>query len=161
MSLNEIERIKSEFARLGLHPTYLEHEPVVTSEEAARTRGFELKQGIKSLLFTNGKGEWAIVDIPADLKVGQKKVADQRGWTKRDIRMATADEVVEVTGCEVGSVPPFGHKTAVPILVDRKVYDNDTSAFNIGMRTNSVKIPTKEMKILFENIAASLGDFAK
>jgi Ala-tRNA(Pro) deacylase len=161
MSSTEVQKIKSEFERLGLHPTYLEHEPVITSEDAAKTRGFALKQGIKSLLFTNGAGEWAIVDVPADKKVQQKKVADARGWTKKDIRMASPEEVLEITGCEVGSVPPFGHKTVVPLLVDKGVYDNEMSAFNIGLRTHSVKIPTAEMKTLFTALGALEGDFAK
>ncbi len=161
MSINELERIKNEFVRLGLHPEYLEHEPVITSEDAAKTRGFELRQGIKSLLFTDGKGSWAIVDVPADRKAHMKKVAEARGWTKKDVRMATPEEVLDITGCEVGSVPPFGHKTPVPILVDRNVFDNQISAFNIGLRTNSVKIATSEMKTLFGAISAIEGEFTK
>ncbi len=161
MSVNELEKIKSEFARLSLHPTYLEHEAVITSEDAAKTRGFELKQGIKSLLFTDGKGNWAIVDVPADRKADQKKVASQMGWSKGATRMATPEEVEEITGCQIGSVPPFGHKNTIPILVDTNVFENTESAFNIGLRTNSVKILTLEMKTLFEDIGAVIGDFVK
>lgn len=161
MGINELERIKSEFERLSLNPTYLEHEPVITSADAAKTRGFELRQGIKSLLFTDGKNNWAIVDLPADKMADAKKVATAMGWSKGSTRMATAEEVMEVTDCEVGSVPPFGHKTTVPILVDVGVYENTMSAFNIGLRTNSVKIPTEEMRTLFKDIGAREGDFAK
>ena len=77
MSINELEKIKSEFTRLGLHPTYLEHEPVITSEDAAKTRGFALKQGIKALLFTDGKGGWVIVDVPAKVGLGRLKSKDR------------------------------------------------------------------------------------
>ncbi|OGI64772.1 hypothetical protein A3H53_00475 [Candidatus Nomurabacteria bacterium RIFCSPLOWO2_02_FULL_40_10] len=161
MSLNELEKIKSEFARLSLRPTYLEHEPVITSEDAAKTRGFELKQGIKALLFTDGKNNWVIVDIPADRKGDQKKIASCLGWSKGSTRMATPEEVLEITGCEIGSVPPFGHKTAIPILVDTLVFENTESAFNIGLRTNSVKILASEMRTLFKEIDAKEGDFVK
>ncbi len=161
MSANELEKIKSEFGRLGLHPTYLEHEPVITSEDAAKTRGFELKQGIKSLLFTDGKNNWVIVDVPADRKADQKKIATQMGWSKGSTRMATAEEVESITGCEIGSVPPFGHKNLVPILVDVNVFDNTESAFNIGLRTSSVKILTTEMRSLFKEIGAIEGNFIK
>jgi len=161
MSFNELNRIKEELSRLHLSPTYFEHEPVITSEQAAQTRGFALKQGIKALLFTNGNDEWVIVDIPADQKAHLKKVAEVRGWSKKDIRMATPEEVVEITGCEIGSVPPFGHKTTIPILVDAGVYENTESAFNIGLRTHSVRIPTADMKILFKDLAATEGNFIK
>lgn len=161
MSFNELDCIKKELTRLCLNPTYFEHEPVITSEQAARTRGFALKQGIKALLFTNGNNEWVIVDVPADQKVHLKKVAEARGWSKKDIRMATPEEVIEMTGCEIGSVSPFGHKTTIPIFIDVKVYENIESAFNIGLRTHSVRIPTVDMKILFEDLGATEGCFVK
>lgn len=161
MSRNELEKIKLEFTKLSLHPAYLEHEAVITSEDAAATRGFDLKQGIKALLFTNGKNEWVIVDVPADRKVDQKKVAQNRGWSNKGIRMATPEEVIEITSCEIGSVPPFGHKTTIPILVDSGVYDNIESTFNIGLRTDSVRIPTIEMKKVFESVSAIEGEFVK
>src|SRR3989344_4441093 len=154
MSLSEMQKVKSEFERLGLHPTYLEHEPVITSEDAAKTRGFALKQGIKALLFTDNKGNWVVVNVPADKRANDKKVAEQMGWSKNGIRRQTAEQVLEITGCEIGSVPPFGHKTNLSILVDEGVFENTESAFNIGLRTNSVKILTSEMRTLFKDISA-------
>ena len=142
MSLAEVDRIKAFFAFLDIHPTYLEHQPVITSADAAQTRGFQLKQGIKALLFTNGT-DWIIVDLPADKKVDQKKVAEVLSWSKGKIRMATQEEVLEKTGCEIGAVPPFGHEQVIPLLVDESIYENQESAFNIGLRTHSVKIKTE------------------
>lgn len=161
MGKGEMARIKEIFSKLKLNPTYLEHEEVVTSEEAARTRGFELKQGIKALVFTNDGDGWVVVDIPADKKVDVKKVAQQMNWSKNKTRMATPEEVMEKTGCQIGAVPPFGHKNSIPVLVDKTIYNNKESAFNIGLRTNSVKIRTQEMKIVFKEIGAIEGDFIK
>lgn len=161
MSQAEMERIKAFFTELNLHPTYLEHEAVITSEDAAKTRGFQLKQGIKALLFTNDNNDWVIVYIPADKKVDQKKVAEILQWPKSKIRMATAEEVMQKTGCEIGAVPPFGHKEQIQILVDIGVYDNEDSAFNIGLRTHSVKIKTELMKKVFAKLNAREGVFSK
>lgn len=161
MGSEEVNRIKKFFQEWKLHPTYLEHEAVTTSEDAAKTRGFTLKQGIKALLFTNDNDLWAIVDVPADKKVDKKKVAQSLGWSKGKIRMATPEEVISKTGCEIGAVPPFGHKDQIQILVEKEVYENQYSAFNIGLRTHSVKIATVEMKIVFERIKAIEGNFSK
>lgn len=161
MSVNELEKIKLVFSKLGLHPTYFDHVPVITSEDAAKTRGFELKQGIKALLFSDGKGHWAVADVPADKKADQKKIAASQGWSKGSTRMATPEEVIEITGCEVGSVPPFGHKTPMPILVDTGVYENTESVFNIGLRTDSVRVPTVEMKTVFKEVGAIEGSFVR
>ena len=160
MGIEEMNRIKEFFSKHNLHPTYLEHEPVLTSKDAAKTRGFELNQGIKALLFTNGT-DWAIVDVPADQKVSERKVSVQLNWSRESMRMATPEEVLDKTGCEIGAVPPFGHKENIQILFDKNIFNNEESAFNIGLRTNSVKIPTKEMKIVFEKIKAIEGDFIK
>ncbi len=161
MGLEEVNRIKNIFTELGLHPTYREHQAVITSEEAARTRGDQLKQGIKALLFTNGDNQWVIVDVPADQKVDQKRVAEVLGWSKGKVRMATPEEVMQKTGCEIGAVPPFGHKEQIQILVDEGVYNNQESAFNIGLRTHSIKILTAEMKIIFQKVKAIEGVFVK
>jgi prolyl-tRNA editing enzyme YbaK/EbsC (Cys-tRNA(Pro) deacylase) len=160
MGKEELERIKKKFKELELHPEYLEHKEVITSQDAAETRGFELKQGIKALLFTNGE-EFIVVDLPADKRVDSKKLTSQTGWSRNKTRMATPEEVLEKTGCEIGAVPPFGHKINMPILVDKGVYNNQISTFNIGLRTDSVKIPTKEMKEVFDSINAVEGDFSQ
>ena len=161
MGKEEMNRVKEMFSRLNLHPTYLEHEEVVTSEDVAKTRGFELKQGIKALVFTNDENKWVVVDIQADQKVDTKKVATHMNWSKSKIRMATQEGVMDKTGCQIGAVPPFSYKILIPILIDLRVYDNEQSAFNIGLRTNSVKIPTQEMSIVFKEIKAIEGDFVK
>jgi len=160
MSQEEIERIRKIFSELKLNPTFIEHEAVLTSEEAAKTRGFQLKQGIKAILFTNGN-DYVLANVPADKKVDQKRVAEAVGWRKSEIKMATPEQVLETTGCEIGSVPPFGHKNKIKLLVDFGVYNNVESDFNVGLRTSSVKIKTEEMKKVFAHVGASEGEFAK
>ncbi|MDP3728831.1 MAG: YbaK/EbsC family protein [bacterium] len=159
MGMEEVERIKAYFKQQNMQPTYLEHEPVLTSEDAAKTRGFELKQGIKAIVLTNGNNEWLIVDVPADRKVNIKAVAEKKSWSKGKTRMATPEEVLEKTGCQIGAVPPFGHRESLPIFVDTGVFENRDSAFNIGLRTHSVKIKTEQMRKIFQALHAVEGSF--
>ena len=91
MAIQEVELIKQIFSSLGLSPKYEEHEEVLTSEDAAKVRGVELKSGVKSILFTNGENKndsWVIVNVPADKKIDKKLVAEEIGWSKGKIRMA-------------------------------------------------------------------------
>jgi len=161
MGAEEMERIKKILADLGLHPEYLEHKAVITSQEAAETRGFSLKQGVKALLFTNRADSWVIVNVPADMRVDQKKVAEKLGWSKGKTRMATEDEVMGKTGCQIGAVPPFGHKENIPIFFDPEIFENEMNSFNIGLRTNSVRIKSKELKVVFEKLDAVEGEFIR
>lgn len=160
MGLEEVERIKAFFKQHNIEVTYLEHEPVVTSEDAAKTRGFQLKQGIKAIVLTNGNNDWLIVDVPADRKVNIKAVAEKKSWSKGKTRMATPEEVLEKTGCQIGAVPPFGHKTQIPLFVDEAIFENVESAFNIGLRTHSVKLKTENMKKVFQELDAVFGLFS-
>jgi len=161
MGEQELISIKQFFEELNINPQYLEHESVITSEDAAKTRGFELKQGIKAILFTNDKDGWVITNLPADKKVDVKQVATQMTWSKSSIRMANPEEVIEKTGCEIGAVPPFNHKQNIPILVDKGIYNNDMSTFNIGLKTNSVMLKTIYLKSIFEKVHAVEGIFSK
>lgn len=161
MGIEEVNKIKNLFAKEKFDVQYLEHREVITSEDAAKTRGFELKQGIKAIVLTNGKGDFVVADIPADKKVDIKKIAENCNWSKNSIRMATEDEVMEKTGCRIGAVPPFGHKENLKIFVDIGVYDNEISTFNIGLRTISVKIKTPHVKKIFENLEGIEGNFSK
>ncbi len=160
MSQEEVNRIKEYFSKIDIHPIYLEHEEVITSEDAAKTRGFELKQGIKAIVLTNDL-DFVVANIPAHKKVGVKKVAEKLNWSKGKIRMASEDEVLEKTGCVIGAVPPFGHKEKLPILVDEEIYENTENAFNIGQRTISVKIKTTDIKKVFDEMNVIQGDFSK
>ncbi len=161
MGVEEVDRIKKIFLDFGFKPEYLQHEAVITSEDAARTRGFELKQGIKAILFTNGKGEFIVADVPAHMKVDQKLVAKANTWSNSSIRIATPQEVIEQTGCEIGSVPPFGHKNSLKVFYDERIFDNNYNAFNIGLRTHSVKIKTEDIKQLLEKLNLIKGNFVK
>ena len=161
MSKEEVEKIKSFFASIKITPTYLEHDAVITSEEVAKVRGFELKQGIKAILFTNSYDDWVVINVPANKKVDQKKVAECLGWSKKKTRLATPDEVKQKTGCEIGAVPPLCHKEKIKILVDKNIYENHESDFNIGLRTSSLKIKTSLLKSVFEKVNAIEGEFSK
>ena len=161
MGIEEVTKVKYLFSRKKFDIQYLEHEEVITSEDAAKTRGFELKQGIKAIVLTNGKGDFVVADIPADKKVDIKKIAENCGWSKSSIRMATEDEVMEKTGCKIGAVPPFGHKENLKIFVDLSIYNNEISTFNIGLRTTSIKIKTSDVRKIFDELNSVEGNFTK
>src|SRR5688572_13873603 len=83
----------------------VEHQPVFTSEEAAKVRGFELKQGAKSLILKSPDG-FVMAVVPGNKKLDSKKLKKILGV--KDIRFATAEEVKQVAGVEIGAVYPFG-----------------------------------------------------
>ena len=115
----------------------LRHEPVYTSEEAARVRGTPLASGAKALL-CKGDDQIVMFVLPADRKLASKEVRRRRRWRK--LRFANKDEVLQLTGLEPGSIPPFGSLFEMPTLCDSRLSENETINFNAGNHTVSVSM---------------------
>ena len=119
----------------------MRHAPVYTSQEAARVRGTPLASGAKALVC---KGDDMVVMfvIPADRKLDSKAVRQSRGWRK--LRFLTRDEVLQITGLEPGSIPPFGSLFGLPTLGDTRLGLNEKINFNAGDHAISVSMAYAE-----------------
>ncbi len=130
-----------------------EHEPVITSQQAAEIRGTDLKKGAKALIMYADKKPIMIV-VPADRKVDMKKF--KTGFKIKDLRMATPEEVKTVSHVEIGAVPPFGNLFFIPLYVDNALFQNETIDFNAGSRTKSIEMKSVDFRTISKPI---LGNF--
>jgi len=138
---NEVlEEIKQSLLAEKKEYEIIEHEPVFTSKDAAKARGTDIKQSAKALILKTDKGFIQAI-IPGDKEVDLHKLKGIAGVKK--IEMASADEVKEVTGCSIGSVPPFGNLFNIDVYVDKDLADQKMVAFNAGSHTTSIKIKAK------------------
>jgi prolyl-tRNA editing enzyme YbaK/EbsC (Cys-tRNA(Pro) deacylase) len=80
-----------------------------TAAEAAAACGCEVGQIVKSLVFVVD-GEPMIVLCSGDRRV-----------TAIEGRPATADEAREATGFAIGGIPPLGHDSELPTIVDESL----------------------------------------
>lgn len=120
------------FEKSGVEYQLYEHEPVYTSQEAAKVRGVELKTGCKSMVLKTKDGKFILANITADKRIDLRKLEKIIG-TK--LNFATKEEVLQTTNCESGSVPPFGKLFGLPTFPDESVLENDFVNFNIGVLT--------------------------
>ena len=91
--------------------------PVKTVEQAVKATDLKPKQIIKSLLFISEE-EPVLVIVDGESRVDLNKLAKIFG----KVRLATSEEVKQITGFEVGAVPPVG--VEVKTIVDPKVLEN-------------------------------------
>lgn len=63
--------------------------------------------------------ESILVILPGSRNVSRKKLRPIVG--KENIKLASADDVLRVTGFEVGAVPPIGHKNKIKCILDEHV----------------------------------------
>ncbi len=145
-----VEKIKNILTEKGYKFDTFEHEPVRTSEEAAKVRsGYTLEQGAKALIVRvkkAGEGKsFAMFVVPGHQKFDTSKV--KQAFNLSDLRFATEEEVMKITdGVQVGGVPPFGNLFNIPVYVDESLFDNEKIIFNAGDRSFSIGMKTVDWK---------------
>ncbi|HYM91835.1 MAG TPA: YbaK/EbsC family protein [bacterium] len=110
------ERVRTALAARGLTVEIVEFsESTRTAEEAARAVGVTVGQIVKSLVFV-ADGRPVLVLTSGGNRVDLKKVARLAGASR--VEKATAEMTRAATGFSIGGVPPVGHPTTLPVLVD-------------------------------------------
>jgi Ala-tRNA(Pro) deacylase len=137
MAATIFDRVESLLKQYGINFEVLRHEPVYTSEEAARVRGTPLASGAKALI-CKGDDTFVMFVLPANRKLDSHAVRRAKGWRK--LRFATREEVLEMTGLTPGSIPPFGSLFGLPTLCDERLADNEVINFNAGDHSISVSM---------------------
>lgn len=107
---------------LGIpHRVFRHEQPVTSFEEAASARNQRPEQIVRSILFQVRQGEFVMVLMAGRDQVDWRKL---RQLVKRSrVRMATEEEVLEVTGYRIGTVSPFGVRNQARVLLDASVLD--------------------------------------
>src|SRR5688572_25856085 len=101
------------------HQVFRHEKPVLSFEQAAAERNQRPEQIVRSILFQIRPDEFVMVLVAGRAQVDWKKL---RQLVKRSrVRMATEDEVLEVTGYRIGTVSPFGMRSPVKVLIDASV----------------------------------------
>jgi Ala-tRNA(Pro) deacylase len=118
----------------------VEHAPTRTSEESAQARGVPLGCGAKALLL-KCDGAFRLFVMTADRKLQSRLVRNELGI--KNVRFATAEELLATTGLVPGSVPPFGEPILpFPLYADVAVGSEFPEvAFNAGELTRSIIMP--------------------
>ena len=149
------DRVESLLNEQGIAYQVLRHEPVYTSDEAARVRRTPLASGAKALVL-QGRRDFVMFVVPADRKLDSHAVRRTKGWRK--LRFATREEVMELTGLAPGSIPPFGSLFGLATLFDKRLGENEVINFNAGEHGVSVRMRHADY-ILVEK--PELGKFAE
>jgi len=154
-----MRRLLEIFKNEGVEYKLYEHEPVYTSEQAAKARGVELKTGVKAMVLkkkfsTSGMPEegrvsltdqYFLADIAADRRLDFRKLEKLLNPPVKKLEFATKEEVIAVTGCEAGSVHPLGRLFGLDTYLDESVLENEFVNFNIGLLTKSVRIKRDDL----------------
>jgi Cys-tRNA(Pro)/Cys-tRNA(Cys) deacylase len=131
--------------KLGIPHRVFRHETPVTSfEQAASDRNQRPEQIVRSILFQIRPEEFLMVLVAGPAQVDWKKL---RQRVKRSrIRMATEEEVLNVTGYRVGTVSPFGLKNPVKVLIDESVLKEEEISIGSGIRSVAIIMKSADLR---------------
>jgi len=135
------ERLEAWLREEGARYRLLEHAPAFTSAEAARVRGTPPEAGAKGLVLLAADKPVQVV-LPGSRRVDNARVRALLGT--RTLRFATPEELLALTGCGPGAVPPFGNLFGLPVLVDEALAAREEIAFNAGSNDVSMVMATAD-----------------
>ncbi len=89
-----------------------------SAKEAANSLKCELGAIIKSLVF-RAESDFMICLIAGDKRCSLNKL--KKILKKKDVSMANADQVKEITGFSIGGVSPTGHLKKLNVIIDKSL----------------------------------------
>lgn len=88
-----------------------------TAEMAAAAARCDLGQIVKTLVVLAG-GSPLFVLVAGDRRLDDRLLATRFGVGRKQVKLASAEQVLELTGYPVGGVSPFGTRQPLETLVD-------------------------------------------
>ena len=108
----------------------------VSAIAVAKKVGMPPEQVFKTLLTTDGKGEFVFAVIPGDAELDFKKLARAAGMRKAE--MTPLKEVQPLTGYIRGGVTALGAKKEFPVFLDETVILFDVISVSAGHRGTQI-----------------------
>jgi Cys-tRNA(Pro) deacylase len=118
--------------------------PVHSLEQAAQERNQQPEQVIRSILFRLAKGEYVMVLMAGPQQISWTALRQYIGRSR--LTMAKREEVLQVTGYELGAVAPFGLPQPMRVLADESVFVPDEVSIGSGIRGITVIIKSADLK---------------
>jgi Cys-tRNA(Pro)/Cys-tRNA(Cys) deacylase len=125
------------------HRVFVHAGPVESLEQAARERGQQPDQVIRSIVFRVGEGEFVMVLVSGPGQIPWKDLRRYLGQNR--LTMATEEELLQTTGCRPGTVSPFGLLQPMRVLVDECILKLDEVSLGSGVRGVAVVIKTPDL----------------
>ena len=117
----------------GVSYRLVEHAPAGSADEYHEVLETRYEQQAKALLLRvkrNRQKSFAVVTLQAQKRLEFERAA--RLLHAREVRLATDEQLLEVTGCRSGELPPFGKPFDTPLLFDSELTNESEIYFNLG-----------------------------
>jgi len=155
------ENIRRILERMDLPYEEIDHEAVSGCEDSQHFRRQAGWSGASSkcILF-HAKGHYYLVVTTAQKEIVARRF--KREFGTKDIRFARLEELARWTGCEPGSVSPFGHsREDLPYYIDEDIFKEEYFMFNPAVPTRSMRIRTGDLRKVYAALSNPVRYFSE
>jgi prolyl-tRNA editing enzyme YbaK/EbsC (Cys-tRNA(Pro) deacylase) len=132
--------------------------PTPTVADAARVMGVQPDQIVKSLLFLISN-QPVLVIACGEGTIDRRPLADRFTVGKKQVKLAGAETVLEITGYPPGTVPPFGHLTPLLTILDPRVLEQSFVYAGGGEKDALMRLDPHELqRVTHAEILPILGE---
>ena len=139
----------------GIAHRVIEHGPVRSLGEAARARGVEPRDVVKSLVVRRAEDDFLFVLVPGDRTISWPKLRSLLGVSR--LSMPDAEVARHATGYERGTITPFGSATAWPVIADERLRGRPIT-LGAGQHGVAVAVAADEVLQALDAIVADVSD---
>jgi Ala-tRNA(Pro) deacylase len=118
----------------------IEHEAEGRTEFITKIRGNRIEQAIKSMVvqvrLTRRENVYYLANVPGDCRVNFEAI--KAHFQADSVGMAQREKAEALTGCVIGSIPPFSFNEKLGLLADPMIRENEEVVFNAGSLERSI-----------------------
>ena len=133
------EQLRALLDKEGASYRVIEHEPEGRTEVIAKIRGNRIEQSIKSMVLQvrlRKENIYSLANVPGDSRVNFEGVKSH--FDADSVAFAKREKAEELTGCIIGSIPPFSFNDQLVLLADPLIQENEEVVFNAGRLDRSI-----------------------
>ena len=134
------EQLRALLDQEGAAYRVIEHEPEGRTEVIAKIRGNRIEQSIKSMVLqvrlTRKENIYCLANVPGNCRIDLDGVT--KYFNADSVAFAKREKAQELTGCVIGSIPPFSFNDQLQLLADPLIQENDEVVFNAGRLDRSI-----------------------
>jgi len=118
----------------------IKHEAEGRTEFITQIRGNRLEQAIKSMVvqvrLSKKENIYCLANVPGNCRVGLDSIKVH--YNAKSIGVAPREKAEMLTGCVIGSIPPFSFNDRLSVLADPLIQENEEVVFNAGRLDRSI-----------------------
>ena len=140
----------------GVWHRFMDKTETVHTADASRATGIELSRITKNLACKKSDGGFALLVVPGNRRVSLQKAA--QALNTRNVQLLGFNEAEAISGYPPGGTPSLHHKTAMTVVIEKDLLNNETIFCGGGSRDKILELRTEDLLKLTHAIVADISE---